>query len=151
MLVYIMMYFANIGYLSWLSLPVQAFESRVGRRPRMLVAKVGEDGHDRGYKVIATGFTDMGFDVDIGPLFTVSYPYCNSFQNYFHPTPPKIVPHASNPSPPPQALDISSCTCSLTMPFSQVPGDLISWPARTAIRWQCFILSRATFSFAFAN
>lgn len=39
----------------------------------MLVAKVGEDGHDRGYKVIATGFTDMGFDVDIGPLFTVSW------------------------------------------------------------------------------
>ena len=42
-----------------------------GRRPRILVAKVGEDGHDRGYKVIATGFTDLGFDVDIGPLFTV--------------------------------------------------------------------------------
>ena len=38
----------------------------------MLVAKVGEDGHDRGYKVIASGFTDLGFDVDIGPLFTVS-------------------------------------------------------------------------------
>lgn len=35
------------------------------------MAKVGEDGHDRGYKVIATGFTDLGFDVDIGPLFTV--------------------------------------------------------------------------------
>ena len=50
----------------------QAFESREGRRPRILVAKVGEDGHDRGYKVIATGFTDLGFDVDIGPLFTVS-------------------------------------------------------------------------------
>ena len=45
---------------------------REGRRPRILVAKVGEDGHDRGYKVIATGFTDLGFDVDIGPLFTVS-------------------------------------------------------------------------------
>ena len=49
----------------------QEFESREGRRPRILVAKVGEDGHDRGYKVIATGFTDLGFDVDIGPLFTV--------------------------------------------------------------------------------
>ena len=36
------------------------------------MAKVGEDGHDRGYKVIASGFTDLGFDVDIGPLFTVS-------------------------------------------------------------------------------
>ena len=51
---------------------VQDFEDKEGRRPRILVAKVGEDGHDRGYKVIATGFTDLGFDVDIGPLFTVS-------------------------------------------------------------------------------
>ena len=50
---------------------MQEFEEREGRRPRILVAKVGEDGHDRGYKVIATGFTDLGFDVDIGPLFTV--------------------------------------------------------------------------------
>jgi methylmalonyl-CoA mutase len=40
-----------------------------GRRPRLLVAKMGQDGHDRGAKVIATGFADMGFDVDIGPLF----------------------------------------------------------------------------------
>ncbi len=54
---------------------LQAFEVREGRRPRILVAKVGEDGHDRGYKVIATGFTDLGFDVDIGPLFTVSAEY----------------------------------------------------------------------------
>jgi len=45
------------------------FESRTGRRPRLLVAKVGQDGHDRGAKVIATSFADMGFDVDIGPLF----------------------------------------------------------------------------------
>ena len=52
---------------------VQEFEEKEGRRPRILVAKVGEDGHDRGYKVIATGFTDLGFDVDIGPLFTVSF------------------------------------------------------------------------------
>ena len=50
----------------------QDFESKEGRRPRILVAKVGEDGHDRGYKVIASGFTDLGFDVDIGALFTVS-------------------------------------------------------------------------------
>lgn len=42
-----------------------------GRRPRILVAKVGQDGHDRGGKVIATGFADLGFDVDIGPLFAV--------------------------------------------------------------------------------
>ena len=55
----------------YLTMCPQEFEEREGRRPRILVAKVGEDGHDRGYKVIATGFTDLGFDVDIGPLFTV--------------------------------------------------------------------------------
>ena len=42
-----------------------------GRRPRILVAKMGQDGHDRGAKVIATGLADLGFDVDIGPLFQV--------------------------------------------------------------------------------
>ena len=45
------------------------FESDFGRRPRILVAKIGQDGHDRGQKVIATAFADLGFDVDIGPLF----------------------------------------------------------------------------------
>lgn len=45
------------------------FAAREGRRPRILVAKIGQDGHDRGSKVIATGFADLGFDVDIGPLF----------------------------------------------------------------------------------
>jgi methylmalonyl-CoA mutase len=45
------------------------FEEREGRRPRILVAKMGQDGHDRGAKVIATAFADMGFDVDVGPLF----------------------------------------------------------------------------------
>jgi methylmalonyl-CoA mutase len=46
-----------------------AFAARQGRRPRILIAKMGQDGHDRGAKVIATAFADMGFDVDIGPLF----------------------------------------------------------------------------------
>jgi methylmalonyl-CoA mutase len=50
---------------------VQEFEKRDGRRPRILVAKVGQDGHDRGAKVIASAFSDLGFDVDIGPLFAV--------------------------------------------------------------------------------
>jgi methylmalonyl-CoA mutase len=45
------------------------FEEKEGRRPRILVAKMGQDGHDRGAKVVATAFADMGFDVDIGPLF----------------------------------------------------------------------------------
>jgi methylmalonyl-CoA mutase len=45
------------------------FEAAEGRRPRILIAKVGQDGHDRGAKVIATAFADLGFDVDIGPLF----------------------------------------------------------------------------------
>ena len=48
---------------------VAAFEKAEGRRPRILVAKMGQDGHDRGSKVIATAFADIGFDVDIGPLF----------------------------------------------------------------------------------
>ena len=56
---------------------LQEFKNKEGRNPRILVAKVGEDGHDRGYKVIATGFTDMGFDVDIGPLFTVRRKGCS--------------------------------------------------------------------------
>jgi methylmalonyl-CoA mutase len=45
------------------------FAALEGRRPRMLVAKIGQDGHDRGAKIIASGFSDLGFDVDIGPLF----------------------------------------------------------------------------------
>ncbi|MFL5168763.1 MAG: methylmalonyl-CoA mutase [Microvirga sp.] len=48
---------------------VEAFERDDGRRPRILVAKMGQDGHDRGQKVIASAFADLGFDVDIGPLF----------------------------------------------------------------------------------
>jgi methylmalonyl-CoA mutase len=48
---------------------VEEFERGEGRRPRILVAKMGQDGHDRGAKVIATAFADIGFDVDIGPLF----------------------------------------------------------------------------------
>ncbi|MFG1398685.1 methylmalonyl-CoA mutase [Roseixanthobacter pseudopolyaromaticivorans] len=48
---------------------VEEFEHAEGRRPRILVAKVGQDGHDRGQKVIASAFADLGFDVDIGPLF----------------------------------------------------------------------------------
>ncbi|MDY0004061.1 MAG: methylmalonyl-CoA mutase family protein, partial [Polyangia bacterium] len=47
----------------------EAFEAKEGRRPRIMVAKMGQDGHDRGAKVIATAFADLGFDVDIGPLF----------------------------------------------------------------------------------
>jgi methylmalonyl-CoA mutase len=48
---------------------VKEFEETEGKRPRILVAKMGQDGHDRGSKVIATAFADIGFDVDIGPLF----------------------------------------------------------------------------------
>ena len=48
----------------------EAFAAAHGRRPRLLVAKMGQDGHDRGAKVIATGFADLGFDVDLGPLFS---------------------------------------------------------------------------------
>jgi methylmalonyl-CoA mutase len=51
---------------------VSEFETNEGRRPRILVAKIGQDGHDRGQKVIASAFADLGFDVDIGPLFATS-------------------------------------------------------------------------------
>ncbi|MFN2371967.1 MAG: methylmalonyl-CoA mutase [Candidatus Krumholzibacteriia bacterium] len=48
---------------------IRRFEAHEGRRPRLLVAKMGQDGHDRGAKVVATAFADLGFDVDVGPLF----------------------------------------------------------------------------------
>jgi methylmalonyl-CoA mutase len=48
---------------------IESFEIREGRRPRILIAKMGQDGHDRGAKVVATGYADLGYDVDIGPLF----------------------------------------------------------------------------------
>jgi methylmalonyl-CoA mutase len=48
---------------------IAKFEKLEGRRPRILIAKMGQDGHDRGAKVVATGYADLGFDVDIGPLF----------------------------------------------------------------------------------
>ncbi len=48
---------------------IDTFEKEEGRRPRIMIAKMGQDGHDRGAKVVATGYADLGFDVDIGPLF----------------------------------------------------------------------------------
>jgi methylmalonyl-CoA mutase len=51
---------------------IDAFEEAEGRRPRILIAKIGQDGHDRGQKVIASAFADIGFDVDIGPLFATA-------------------------------------------------------------------------------
>lgn len=49
---------------------IEEFAEEEGRRPRLLVAKMGQDGHDRGAKVVASGFSDLGFDVDVGPLFS---------------------------------------------------------------------------------
>jgi methylmalonyl-CoA mutase len=57
------------GSMSRVKDQIEAFETEHGRRPRILVAKMGQDGHDRGQKVIASAFADLGFDVDIGPLF----------------------------------------------------------------------------------
>jgi methylmalonyl-CoA mutase len=57
------------GAIERVRVAVEAFEQAEGRRPRLLVAKIGQDGHDRGQKVIASAFADLGFDVDIGPLF----------------------------------------------------------------------------------
>ena len=48
---------------------IDIFEKDFGRRPRVLVVKMGQDGHDRGAKIVATSFADLGFDVDMGPLF----------------------------------------------------------------------------------
>ncbi len=61
--------FASEGELAAVRAMVAEFEAAEGRRPRILVAKMGQDGHDRGGKVVATAFADMGFDVDVGPLF----------------------------------------------------------------------------------
>ncbi len=61
--------FAQDGAWEKLTADVRAFADDEGRRPRIMVAKVGQDGHDRGAKVVATAFADLGFDVDIGPLF----------------------------------------------------------------------------------
>ena len=57
------------GAIDKVKLLVDKFEENDGRRPRILVAKLGQDGHDRGQKIISTAFADLGFDVDIGPLF----------------------------------------------------------------------------------
>ena len=57
------------GKVDLIDVELEKFVSLKGRRPRMLVVKMGQDGHDRGAKLIATAFSDLGFDVDIGPLF----------------------------------------------------------------------------------
>jgi methylmalonyl-CoA mutase len=59
----------NAQLLENIQQKIQLFQSQEGRRPRILVAKMGQDGHDRGQKVIASAFADFGFDVDVGPLF----------------------------------------------------------------------------------
>jgi len=61
--------FEEDGEWRALKADVEAFEREEGRRPRIMIAKVGQDGHDRGAKVVATAFADLGFDVDVGPLF----------------------------------------------------------------------------------
>ena len=66
--VYSAVYAQDQGFMS-LQKEIKEFMAKQGRRPRMLVAKLGQDGHDRGAKVIATSFADLGFDIDIGPLF----------------------------------------------------------------------------------
>jgi methylmalonyl-CoA mutase len=64
---------------------IEEFEREEGRRPRILVAKLGQDGHDRGAKIIASAFSDIGFDVDIGPLFqTPSEVAQNAIDNDVH-------------------------------------------------------------------
>ncbi len=61
--------FSNQGNMDDITDLIARFEAAEGRRPRLMVAKMGQDGHDRGAKVVSTAYADMGFDVDIGPLF----------------------------------------------------------------------------------
>jgi methylmalonyl-CoA mutase len=61
--------YGDSGIIGAIRKRTDQFKEREGRRPRILVTKMGQDGHDRGMKVIATGFADLGFDVDIGPMF----------------------------------------------------------------------------------
>ena len=61
--------FGEDGEITKVNSMIKRFEENEGRRPRILVAKMGQDGHDRGAKVVATAFADLGFDVDVGPLF----------------------------------------------------------------------------------
>ena len=60
------------NYIKALDLAKQ-FETKSGRRPRIMIAKMGQDGHDRGAKIVATSFADIGFDVDVGPLFQTPF------------------------------------------------------------------------------
>lgn len=62
--------YSNRNQIEKVQVVVDQFAKEEGRRPRILVAKVGQDGHDRGAKVIASGFSDLGFDCDVGPLFS---------------------------------------------------------------------------------
>ena len=68
-----------------ISMDIDAFVERHGRRPRMLVAKMGQDGHDRGAKVVATAFADVGFDVDLSPMFSTPEEVARqAIENYVH-------------------------------------------------------------------
>jgi methylmalonyl-CoA mutase len=59
----------SMAYWDQLKVDIASFAHDQGRRPRVMIAKLGQDGHDRGAKVVATAFADLGFDVDMGPLF----------------------------------------------------------------------------------
>ena len=61
--------FGTDGTVEQVKAKIAVFEAREGRRPRVLIAKLGQDGHDRGAKVVATAMADLGFDIDLGPLF----------------------------------------------------------------------------------
>ncbi len=77
-------YVGDEGFVS-IQKEVEKFAQAEGRRPRILVCKLGQDGHDRGAKVIATAFADIGFDVDIGPLFqTPEEAVCEAIENDVH-------------------------------------------------------------------
>lgn len=80
---YKMAYSTKAGEIQSTIKRAEAFAQKHGRRPRILVAKLGQDGHDRGAKVIASSFADLGFDVDIGPLFQVQFDCFSLLRSHF--------------------------------------------------------------------
>ena len=87
---------------------VEDFEHAEGRRPRILVAKMGQDGHDRGQKVIATAFADLGFDVDVGPLFQTPAEVARQAVEADVHVVGRQLPRGRSPHPRPRAAPASS-------------------------------------------
>jgi methylmalonyl-CoA mutase len=100
---------------------IDAFAAAEGRRPRILVAKMGQDGHDRGAKVISSGFADLGFDVDVGPLFQVRV--CDSVSGACVRRLVRLPVLGHAATPPPSPLLHSHCLLRLLL-LLQTPEEV---------------------------